>query len=69
MGYSSTSLSKGQHQREQAREICLGDSYGYSETCMATPGATALSGTVEGSWGGEEIPVPCSLIYMKRIQC
>lgn len=30
VGYSNTSLSKGQPQREQAKEFCLGDSYGYS---------------------------------------
>lgn len=43
VGYSSTSLSKGQPQRVQARELCLRDSYGSSEMCVATLGVTALS--------------------------
>lgn len=42
MGYSSTSLSNGQPQREQARELCLEDSYGYSEMYVTTLEAAAL---------------------------
>lgn len=56
MGYSITNLSKGQPQREQARELCLGGSYGYSEMCVLPWEQLLSQDLLKGI--GEEIPVP-----------